>query len=100
MKKIVVALMLITFVAAVSYAADSVTYPAVGKRDQAVTFNHKAHQANFKCAKCHPTVKKEVGALTAGAADKNARKKAAHDFCKDCHKANDGPTGCSDCHTR
>ncbi len=89
MKKIVIALMLITFVAAVSYAADSVTYD--GGKKGAVTFNHKAHTEKFECSKCHEGTPAKI------AVD---GKDQGHAVCKDCHKAEGGPTKCGECHTK
>ena len=89
MKKLVIVLMLITFVAAVAYAADTVTYD--GGKKGAVTFDHKAHGAKFECSKCHEGTPAKVDA---------EEKKAGHAVCKDCHKANSGPTKCGSCHVK
>src|SRR6056300_589643 len=52
MKKLVIMMMLLTFVGAtVAIAADSYTYD---NKKGTVTFDHKAHQdATGDCAKCH-----------------------------------------------
>ena len=89
MKKLVIVLMLVTFAAAVAYAADNVTYDGGSKG--AVTFNHKAHQDKFECAKCHEGTPAKVAV---------EGKKQGHAVCKDCHKANNGPTKCGECHVK
>ena len=92
MKKIIVALMLITFAATVAYAADTVTYE--GGKKGAVTFNHKAHGEKFDCAQCHEGTPAKIAF---------EGKKAAHKLCKDCHKANKAKgasTKCGSCHVK
>ena len=89
MKKLVIVLMLITFVAAVAYAADTVTYD--GGKKGAVTFDHKGHSAKFECAKCHEGEPAKIAV---------EGKKTGHAVCKDCHKANKGPTKCGECHVK
>lgn len=99
MKKLVVVLMLVAFAATVAYAADSVTYPAVKKKGEAVTFNHKAHQAKLDCAACHEGEPAKIAVEGTG-------KKNAHALCLDCHKAKKkegnkaAPTGCGGCHKK
>jgi hypothetical protein len=59
----------------------------------AVTFNHSAHQAAFDCSSCHPPFEMKYD-------DDVSTKKEAHITCKNCHKAENGPTGCKDCHVK
>lgn len=99
MKKLVVVLMLVAFAATVAYAADSVTYPAVKKKGEAVTFNHKGHQAKLDCAACHEGEPAKIAVEGTG-------KKNAHALCLDCHKTNEiakaakAPTSCKKCHMK
>jgi Spy/CpxP family protein refolding chaperone len=89
MKKIVIALMLVAFVSAVAFAADSVTYD--GGKKGAVTFDHKAHSTKFECSKCHEGTPAKIAV---------EGKKQGHAVCKDCHKANGATTSCSKCHVK
>lgn len=89
MKKLVIILMLVSFTAVVAYAADTYTYD--GGKKGAVTFDHKGHSDNFDCAKCHEGTPAKIDA---------EGKKAGHAVCKDCHKANKGPTKCGECHVK
>jgi len=88
MKKLIIAVMLVAFTFAVAYAADTVTYE---NKKGNVTFNHKAHGEKFGCEKCHEGEPAKI------AVDKEAAHGAV---CKDCHKAEGGPTKCNDCHTK
>ena len=88
MKKLIVAVMLVAFTFTLAYAADSVTYE---NSKGTVTFNHKAHSEKMDCAKCHEGTPAKI------AVDKNAAHGAV---CKDCHKAEGGPTKCNDCHKK
>lgn len=87
MKKFLVVMMLVAFAATSAIAADVVTYEGKG----VVTFNHKAHGEKLGCEKCHEG---EPAKITVD-------KAAAHgDTCKNCHKAEGGPTKCNDCHVK
>ena len=56
------------------------------------TFPHRAHQdRGIECDKCHKDANFAAGAWT---------KDAGHALCKECHKANNGPTKCTDCHVK
>ena len=91
MKKLVLIMMLLAFVAVnVAFAADVVTYE---NKKGTVTFNHKAHQEKLggDCAKCHEGEPAKI------AVDKAAAHGAT---CKDCHKEMNGPTKCNDCHKK
>lgn len=88
MKKLIVAVMLVAFTFTLAYAADSVTYE---NSKGTVTFNHKAHSDKMDCAKCHEGTPAKI------TVDKNAAHGAV---CKDCHKAEGGPTKCNDCHKK
>ena len=88
MKKLLVAIMLVTFTVAIAYAADSVTYES---KKGNVTFNHKAHGDKIGCKACHEGTPAKIA----------IDKKAAHgDACKSCHKKDGGPTKCNACHTK
>ncbi len=88
MKKLVVALMLVAFTLTIAYAADVVTYES---KKGNVTFDHKAHSEVVSCDKCHPGEPAKI----------EIDKAAAHGAgCKDCHKADGGPTKCNDCHKK
>jgi len=67
-----------------------------------VTFPHAAHQAKVDdCTKCHHNgvdAGKCTGCHDGSKAPKF--KDAAHKLCKDCHKAEGGPTNCKDCHKK
>ena len=88
MKKLIVALMLVGFTFSVAYAADMVTYEA---KNGNVSFDHKMHSEAFSCDKCHE------GTPGPMEIDKSAAHGAA---CKDCHKAENGPTKCNECHKK
>lgn len=88
MKKLIVALMLVAFAFSVAYAADVVTYES---KKGNVTFNHKTHSDAISCDKCHEGEPAKIEI------DKDAAHGAA---CKDCHKADGGPTKCNDCHKK
>nr|WP_320113897.1 cytochrome c3 family protein [uncultured Desulfuromonas sp.] len=89
MKKLIVAIMLVAFAATAAFAADVVTYEC---KKGNVTFDHKAHSAKSECKVCHGDAAPAKIAID---------KKAAHGAaCKDCHKANGGPTKCGGCHVK
>jgi hypothetical protein len=88
MKKLIIAAMLVAFVFTVAYAADTVTYE---NKKGSVTFNHKVHGDKLGCEACHEGTPAKIA----------VDKKAAHgDTCKGCHKKQDGPTKCNDCHAK
>ena len=105
MKKL---LILLVAVALVSVAAMSVVADDKGPAEiklpakmGEVTFNHAAHQGRVAdCATCH-----HQGAGTACRschgvkADAPKAKDAFHTRCKGCHKEQNGPTKCKQCHT-
>lgn len=91
MKKMLVLLAIVAFVAVTSmaaFAADTVTYEA---KNGKVTFDHKGHGEKLGCEACHE------GTPAAIAVDKAAAHGAV---CKDCHKAKGGPTKCKECHVK
>lgn len=63
------------------------------KAKKPVKFPHHAHQERMKCDDCH---KSEHFAPSANEWTKDM----GHALCKDCHKKNDGPTKCNDCHIK
>lgn len=89
MKKLVVAVLMILFVASLAGAADMMT---IKTKQGDVTFNHKVHGESLKCNTCH--TKGEPGKLTLG-------RDAAHKLCKGCHETKKaGPVKCFDCHKK
>jgi len=88
MKKLVIALMLVTFAATVAFAADSVTYE---NKKGNITFNHKMHQEKLAdCAKCHEGTPAKIDVKGM---------KAGHALCKDCHtKTDKAMAKCDFCH--
>jgi cytochrome c553 len=89
MKKMIVAVLVVTVFAGSAIAAD------VMELKKGVAFNHKAHAAALKdCKKCH---EKDEGGKIADFGKDAAHKKA----CKDCHiEMKKGPTSCKGCHTK
>ncbi|AJF05828.1 cytochrome c3 family protein [Geoalkalibacter subterraneus] len=90
MKKFVVAAMVVLFAVGVGFAAqDMYSYEA---KNGAVPFDHKMHSEEVSCEECHgegTPAKIEID------------KDSAHgDACKNCHKAQGGPTKCGDCHIK
>jgi len=93
MKKLIVAIMLVAFAATAAFAADVVTYE---NKKGTVTFDHKAHgefvENSCKNAACHGDASPTKIVVD---------KKTAHGkMCKICHKKNDGPTRCAECHVK
>lgn len=91
MKKIVVVLLLLVFVAVPVIAADMVTLKA---KMGDVTFNHKAHSEANDCKVCHGDG--TPAKLTLG-------KDPAHKLCGGCHtekKAGPQATKCMECHKK
>lgn len=93
MKKLIVALMLVAFAAATSFAGDMVTYEC---KKGNVSFDHKMHSEKVvdgcKNAACHGD---------AAPAKIAVDKATAHGtLCKTCHKTNAGPTKCGGCHIK
>jgi primosomal protein N' len=87
MKKLLVLVMLATFVAAPAFATDVVTYEGKG----VVTFNHKGHADKMACDACHEGEPAKI----------EVTKDSAHKaVCKDCHTAKGGPTKCNECHVK
>ena len=90
MKKLVIMLMLLTFVGVgVAIAADSYTFE---NSKGTITFNHKAHQERAgDCAKCHEGTPGKF----------EVTKDFGHKTCKGCHQEmKKGPTKCNDCHKK
>jgi len=108
MKKLVVLLAVIAFVATTSMVAFANNGPAEVKYDTkmgTVTFPHAAHQAQFKdCKTCHHKGV-DAGKCTkchlAKKGDAPKAKDAFHKQCKGCHKdMKKGPTKCKECHVK
>lgn len=87
MKKLIIAAMLVAFVAAPAFASDTIVMPA---KNGDVTFNHKAHGEKLGCEACHEGEPAKI----------ELDKTSAHALCKDCHKKQSGPTKCGDCHKK
>lgn len=100
MKKLVLMLMVIAFVATAAMAA----MPGEVKYDTkmgTVTFDHAAHKDRAdSCKDCHHNGMKAC--LTCHDGDKApAAKKAYHQTCKGCHEeSGQGPVKCTGCHKR
>ncbi len=89
MRKVLVVVVMVLFVAAVAGAADMVTMKS---KTGDVTFNHKVHGEKDGCKACHG--EGTPGKLTLG-------KDAAHKLCKGCHETKKaGPAKCFDCHKK
>jgi len=112
-KKIVLCLAVLAMVcgyAAISMAGEgpeTVTFDTPKKGDTHINFPHWQHQERLECSQCHhtknddgtqgPYVKgQEKACTTCHEFDKDR----GHKNCKDCHKANGGPTKCGACHTK
>ncbi len=118
MKKLIVMLMVVAFVATAAVAMAQDKGPAVIKLTNkgTVTFNHTAHQAAATCDDCHKSTANHPADTAKcsschrksdSKADKKAYKKAMHKNCIDCHKAANkkngdkkAPTGCKKCHVK
>ncbi len=107
MKKLIVLLAVVAFVATAMLAfADN--GPAKIKFEAkmgAVTFDHAAHQAQFKdCKTCHHKGVEAGACRTCHLAKKGDAPKAKdafHKQCKGCHKKmKKGPTKCKQCHVK
>jgi cytochrome c553 len=106
MKKLLVLFVAVAMVslAAISAMADNV--PAEVKlpaKMGEVTFNHTAHQERTAdCTTCHHKGVEAGACRSCHGVDENApkAKDAFHKVCKDCHKANNGPTSCKGCHVK
>jgi len=108
MKKLVVLLAVIAFVATTSMVAFANNGPAEVKYEVkmgTVTFNHAAHQKQFSdCTKCHHKGIDAGACKTCHLAKKGDAPKAKdafHKQCKGCHKKmKKGPTKCKECHVK
>ena len=93
MKRVLVIMMLLAFVAASTAAfamPETVTYTGKGT----VTFNHKAHGKKLGCKACHEGAPKKI---------EITGKDTAHGLCLACHKKmkdEGAPTKCNDCHKK
>ena len=58
-----------------------------------VVFNHESHSMDRDkdCSNCHSALKIFGGEVS---------ELLAHNYCKACHEANNGPTECNGCHDR
>jgi formylmethanofuran dehydrogenase subunit E len=88
MKKLVIALMLVTFAATAAFAVDSVTYE---NKKGNITFDHKKH-AEMGCDKCHEGTPAKIDVKGM---------KPGHALCKDCHSNTDKAMAkCDYCHKK
>jgi len=102
MKKFMLLLAMVTFVASLAYAADPPAEVKYETKMGTVTFSHPAHQGKVPdCTTCHHKGL-EAGACKTCHNDGAAvnAKKAYHGQCKDCHAKEGGPAGCKDCHVK
>ena len=96
MKKLLVALMLVTFAASSVYAAKVFTYET---KMGDVTFDHDLHKG-MGCKNCHHAGMKGCKECHDGDKAMSA-KDAFHQNCKGCHQEKgQGPTGCKECHVK
>ncbi|HKJ05593.1 MAG TPA: cytochrome c3 family protein [Geopsychrobacteraceae bacterium] len=108
MKKMIVLLCVVAFVASTSIFAFASNGPADIKLDEGgkmgtVAFPHAAHQAKVTdCTSCHHSGTDSPKCTTCHGVDSAApkAKKAFHDQCKGCHKDMGGPTKCKECHVK
>ncbi len=104
MKKMLVLVMVVAFVATSVFVAVADNGPAEIKMSAKmgdVTFNHVKHQGGNDCAVCHHTGGYESCKSCHGAKpDAPKSKKAYHKLCKNCHKKQSGPTKCKQCHVK
>ncbi|PIW01204.1 MAG: hypothetical protein COW42_05645, partial [Deltaproteobacteria bacterium CG17_big_fil_post_rev_8_21_14_2_50_63_7] len=68
-----------------------------------VSFPHREHQGKFECTTCHhktpPNGTPEACSHCHGVVEEApSMKDALHKRCKDCHKEQNGPTQCTECH--
>ena len=92
MKRIVMLVVLLLFVASPVVAADMVTLKA---KMGDVTFNHKVHSEQNACKTCHPAEPPAKFAL--------GGKDPGHKLCQSCHtekKAGPQASKCMDCHKK
>ena len=93
----------------VTYAADApkgaVSIKTDGAKMAPVSFSHEKH-AKVDCAKCHHVKDKPTAACNSCHDLKEAKNNAPkiqdafHKACLDCHKAQNGPSKCNDCHKK
>jgi len=103
MKRLLVAVMLVAFAAAVAVAAEGPATVTLEAKMGNVTFDHHAHQAKVAdCTTCHHkgTDNAKCTGCHNGEGEAPKAKDAFHKLCKDCHKKEAGPTGCKDCHKK
>ncbi|MEJ2699159.1 MAG: cytochrome c3 family protein [Desulfuromonadales bacterium] len=108
MKKVLVVLVALAFLAGSSLAAMAAMGPAEiklpAKMMGTVTFPHAQHQKTVKdCKTCHHKGV-AAGACTNCHGKEGSKapsmKDAAHKLCKGCHAKEHGPTSCHDCHKK
>lgn len=89
MKKLILVVVLV-LMCGVSFADTPEKFTKVYKNPKGdVTFNHELHSVVVgKCDSCHSLFPNGVN------------KEVAHKECKSCHKENNAPTKCSDCHVK
>jgi len=88
--------------AAVNKGPEAVKLPAsMGE----VSFDHAAHQGRVaECQTCHHQAAAEATPVACRSchgvtAEIPKAKDAFHQLCKSCHKAQNGPTKCKECHS-
>ncbi len=105
MKKFLILLVALSMVSAAGFAViaaengpSEIKLPAkMGE----ITFNHAAHQSRVAdCTTCHHQGEGTACSSCHGVKPEAPEaKKAFHTLCKDCHKKQNGPTKCKECHT-
>jgi len=106
MKKIVILLVVAGLVATTAMFAMANNGPADIKLEAsmgAVAFPHAAHQTTVpECTTCHHKGVEAGTCSSCHGVDAAApkAKDAFHKLCKDCHKAQGGPSKCKECHVK
>lgn len=105
MKRMLVLLAIVAFVATTAFVAVADNGPAEVKlslkKMGVVTLDHTKHQGLTDCATCHHTGDYAKCSSCHGVDKKAPKTKAAyHKLCKDCHKKQSGPTKCKECHVK
>lgn len=105
MKKFVVLLVVLAFVAATAMFAVANNGPTEVKIDTkmgTVTFQHAKHQERVSdCKTCHHNGVEAGACRSCHDGTKAPKAKTVfHKLCKDCHKKQNGPTKCKECHVK
>ncbi|BCR05723.1 c-type cytochrome [Desulfuromonas versatilis] len=106
MKRLIAVLLTAGFLAAGTLIAFAAEPPAEAKfeaKNGAVTFNHTLHTGKVAdCATCHHAGVEAGACRKCHGVDAAApsMKDVGHKACKGCHKDQNGPTKCNECHKK